>query len=47
MNYKLILDTLERLTNKLVDQGYEFSKKDSQMYEQAVREVKREFYKDL
>jgi len=47
MNYKLILDTLDRLANKLVDSGYEWSKKDTQMYEQAVREIKREFYKDL
>ena len=47
MNYKLILDTLDRLANKLVDVGYEFSKKDSEMYEKSVREIKKEYYKDL
>jgi len=47
MNYKLILDTLDRLANKLVDSGYEWSKKDTDMYERAYREVKRELYKDL
>lgn len=47
MNYKLVLDTLERLANKLVDKGHEFTKTDTRMYEQAVREVKREYYKDL
>lgn len=47
MNYKLILDTLDRLANKLVDSGHEWSKKDREMYEKAVREIKKEYYKDL
>lgn len=47
MNYKLILDTLDRLASKLVDYGHTWSQKDREMYERSVREINKEYKKDL